>query len=535
MLKAIDLYCGVGGWALGLKLSGMRVLEGIDISSTAIETYSENLGGTVRRADIRSLDLDSLPSVVDVIVGSPPCTQFSYANRGGSGNLSDGIQDLRAFLAVVRHIKPEYWIMENVPRVEKIIDSESRQGGELAEFSDLLKTKLTLDFSEFGLPQRRRRCLVGHFPLDLLLEYRKTTPTRTLHEMISAFEEGYYYDVMYGTKITNEELTDHAFEQPLSNEEVRLNIEAKSNHPVYNRMGFPDDLNRPSRTVTATCTRVSRESIVIPDSRAEGDFRRLTIRERASLQGFPGKFGFFAPSPSAKIRMIGNALPPLIAYYVGCALRGVSASRLRHPWQRKQLSLAQRQPSSTTPKTTVFRYAKTRRFRAVLPGFRFKSGMRFELSNSFDGESPMWCVDFKYGTPTDIRGVNLRAFTHSLLLEDSISLQVYNKLTHLGWQMQQNLSRSNPHIALQQVWVHRRQGLGPFEVVDELGRLGKIAEKELSDVSDELMWERLKFLMKQSLEDNEILINEAKLRDKRRQIYAGMIVGCWFNNFLMLG
>src|SRR3546814_10840551 len=67
-----------------------------------------------------------------------------------------------------------------------------------------------------------------------------------------------------------EDLIDHVEEDVLNSEEARINRSNKVTHTVYNAMPFPDPLDRTVRTITATCTRVSRESIVI----ATGSERR---------------------------------------------------------------------------------------------------------------------------------------------------------------------------------------------------------------------------------------------------------------------
>ena len=46
-------------------------------------------------------------------------------------------------------------------------------------------------------------------------------------------------------------------EEALNPEEERMNRDMKINHPIYNRMSFPEDESQPARTITATCTRVS--------------------------------------------------------------------------------------------------------------------------------------------------------------------------------------------------------------------------------------------------------------------------------------
>ena len=52
-----------------------------------------NFGTNTEEVDIRKLDFTTLPEVgsIDFVVGSPPCTQFSYANKGGGGNIQDGL------------------------------------------------------------------------------------------------------------------------------------------------------------------------------------------------------------------------------------------------------------------------------------------------------------------------------------------------------------------------------------------------------------------------------------------------------------
>ncbi len=87
--RAIDLYSGVGGWALGLALAGIEVVESFEWWNEAALTHGRNFKSPVRQLDIRSLDVKSLPPNLDFVVGSPPCTQFSFSNRGGNGDIAD--------------------------------------------------------------------------------------------------------------------------------------------------------------------------------------------------------------------------------------------------------------------------------------------------------------------------------------------------------------------------------------------------------------------------------------------------------------
>ena len=62
-------------------------------------------------------------------------------------------------------------------------------------------------------------------------------------------------DPHWGISLRHDQMTEMEPELPLNGEQLRMNREAKRFHPVYNDMPFPDSLDRPSRTVTATCTR----------------------------------------------------------------------------------------------------------------------------------------------------------------------------------------------------------------------------------------------------------------------------------------
>src|SRR5690242_8667000 len=108
-LRAIDFYSGVGGWGLGLRLAGIDLVASYDLSGAANETNFKNNHHRAETVDIRRLRLAELPSSIDIIVGSPPCTQFSYSNRGGGGNIEDGLKDIIKFLSIVDHVRPRFW------------------------------------------------------------------------------------------------------------------------------------------------------------------------------------------------------------------------------------------------------------------------------------------------------------------------------------------------------------------------------------------------------------------------------------------
>lgn len=469
-VRAIDLYSGIGGWSLGLEMAGINVVASYEWWNKANRTNQANNQHHTIELDIRELPLDSLPQDIDIVVGSPPCTQFSFANRGGSGDIEDGLKDIAKFLSVIDFIRPKFWAMENVPRVAGILERELQVGGRLEQFAHLKPTISIVDTCEWGVPQRRRRCIAGNFDFGLLQSYKEHTTQRTLGDVIRSLSSPTATDPIYGIQLPNDELKDHIVEEFLSAEEERMNREMKTFHPVYNNMAFPDPLNRSARTITATCTRVSRESVVIAAPEHKGRFRRLTVRERGCLQGFPITYQFYGDSYSQKLKMIGNAVPPAFTFYIGQAMLGIPPEKLLKPSEGiKAFSAPQVNPPRTLPDTAGATYPATRRFRAAIPHLRFKSGVRFELANSFVDEIPIWNVKFFFGNSKNILEIELdKAVLDGLKKEkglQNVMPTVMSSLSHI-----ERIISSTNAATLQSVWTHTAEHrFHPYEVVDVIG------------------------------------------------------------------
>lgn len=471
-LRAVDLYSGVGGWSLGLRLAGIDVVASYERWDVANETNFKNNRHQAQTIDIRRLSTDDLPSNIDIVVGSPPCTEFSFSNRGGNGNIADGLEDIRRFLTIVEHLKPRFWAMENVPRVAKILESELQPGGLLEEFQHLSLVPHIVNMEDFGVPQRRQRCVAGNFDFTLLTAYAKKAPKRTLGQVVRALTQSRIRDPIYGLNLDRGELSDHVEESPLNEEEVRINRAGKMLHPVYNTMSFPDSLDRSVRTITATCTRVSRESIVIESPRQPGSYRRLTLRERACLQGFPVTFQFYGKSHGEKLRMVGNAIPPSFAYYVAHALQNSPPDDVK-PLTEYSETLRSPIPLAidAAPERAGSRYTRNRTFRFAIPSLRLMSGVRFELANHVSDGDALWEVSFYFGTSKSIKSLSLVGF-----LYDLISGKMPEELRE---EIRPEIERLTDFVAradvanMQRIWSHSGVGLTrPFMLLDQLDEAG---------------------------------------------------------------
>lgn len=532
-LRAIDLYSGIGGWALGLRLAGIDVVASYELSGAANETNFKNNRHQAQTADIRRLSLDELPSSIDIVVGSPPCTQFSYSNRGGNGDIADGLRDIIKFLTIVDHLRPTSWAMENVPRVAGIIHAELQSGGRLRRFRHLDLNPQIINMEEFGLPQRRSRCIVGNFSFNLLAEYASLSSRRTLGGVVRALSSKRIRDPIYEFSLKKSELRDHVLEDALNLDEARINQANKTCHPVYNSMPFPDRLDRSVRTITATCTRVSRESIVIADPRDAEKYRRLTVRERASLQGFPITFQFYASTYGQKYKMIGNAIPPIFSYYVGHAMKRTAARDVPTlALLGSSFKLPATLPDDIHHQRAGTKYPIDRKFRFAIPSIRLKSGVRFELVNSVSRLGIQWEVNFYFGSSKSIHSVALEKPLQKKLLNGLADRGIRAKFDHILADLSEFINEADIE-RMQQIWAHR--GLGrttPFMFLDKLDECGCEIKNVLSAHTSLCEALVTKVIEQEYSAARKYPVGVGKLKKYAPLILSGLLIGSTANALL---
>lgn len=134
----------------------------------------------------------------------------------------------------------------------------------------------------------------------------------------------------------------------------------------------------------ATQTGISRETLVIEDKRGDSVFyRRPTIRECASFQSFPITYQFWGSTAQVRYKVIGNAVPPMMASAIARALlkkEGLSVPPT--PDLSRSVSEAP-SPVSLEPASGKRRgpnYPEGRKFRDHVPGSKGR-GVRIDLAN----------------------------------------------------------------------------------------------------------------------------------------------------------
>lgn len=112
-MKVGSLFSGIGGLDLGLERAGMTVAWQSEIDPYACRVLEKHWPDVPNLGDVTKIKWSSVERV-DLICGGYPCQPFSQAGR------QRGDSDPRHLWPLVadalRHLRPRYALLENVPR-----------------------------------------------------------------------------------------------------------------------------------------------------------------------------------------------------------------------------------------------------------------------------------------------------------------------------------------------------------------------------------------------------------------------------------
>lgn len=158
-IRVVDLFCGCGGMSLGLELAGYNVVAGFEIWKPAMLVYSANFKHPIIEQDLSDVD-HSVNKILefkpDIIIGGPPCQDFSTAGHQDE-NRGRAILSV-CFANIVSRVKPQYFIMENVAAIQNTNSFKMA----IKKFKDTGYglTQKILDAAYCGVPQTRKRMFV---------------------------------------------------------------------------------------------------------------------------------------------------------------------------------------------------------------------------------------------------------------------------------------------------------------------------------------------------------------------------------------
>ena len=171
-LKVLDLFSGIGGFALGLDSTGFfETVKFVEKDKYCQKVLRKNFPNIPIEEDIKNVEGKEYSA--DVVVGGFPCQPFSVAGKQKGTN--DDRYLWPEMLRLIREIKPEFVIGENVQGIINI-----QNGMVLRQVQDQLESE-GFEVQCFLIPasgigawhQRYRVWIVGHSQHNGLLAAEK--------------------------------------------------------------------------------------------------------------------------------------------------------------------------------------------------------------------------------------------------------------------------------------------------------------------------------------------------------------------------
>ena len=168
----VDLFAGAGGMSEGFISEGFNLIAANEIESNFFETYRKNhlefdtgenlILGDITLAETKNKIIEAAANRgrIGVVVGGPPCQGFSHA---GWRNPNDKRNQLfKEFVHVVNEIRPEIFVMENVPGILTMRKGEAIKEivSSFEEIGYNVNAPFKLNAENFGIPQKRKRVFI---------------------------------------------------------------------------------------------------------------------------------------------------------------------------------------------------------------------------------------------------------------------------------------------------------------------------------------------------------------------------------------
>lgn len=317
-MNIISLFSGAGGLDLGFEKAGFKTVWANEYDSEIWETFEKNFPKTsLDRRSIANVPSIDIPEAIGLI-GGPPCQSWSEAGK------SRGIEDHRGqlffeFIRVLRDKKPLFFLAENVSGMlaPKHSDALENIKNHFIDSGYNLSFKL-LNAHDYNVPQDRKRLFFIGFRNDLNVkfEFPKEFPKKR-------FLKDVIWDLKDNVLAAKDKNYTHGNDCAIENHEYMIG----GFSTMYMSRNRVREWNEPSFTIQAGGRHAplhpsapkmefveQNKRIFVPTH--EHLYRRLSVRECARIQTFPDTHKFYYDNLTAGYKMVGNAVPPNLAYYL---------------------------------------------------------------------------------------------------------------------------------------------------------------------------------------------------------------------------
>ncbi len=420
-MRVADFFCGGGGFSEGFRQAGYEIVFAVDKWEPAVTTYKGNKPGVnviqddvIRLSKLPDEEFNKIIPDSEVIIGSPPCQTFSRSNKSGNADKSIGIELIEAYLRIIARKKfkenscLKYWVLENVPNVKNYIEDKYTAANLGLKGDFILKPKKgnsgIYNAKYFGAPTNRERYLCGEFPKPQ--STNDDSNVITLKQVLESLRKPLDRNKEPITDINYPELelpynkvSDHHYIYELAKFEWATAKRLKQDKGYMGKMSFPENVDKPSRTVMATMSTSSREAMII--GYGKNKYRLPTVREVATMMSFPIDYRFYGKTKATKHTLVGNAVPPKMSYALAVAMareEKVSVPKKYCPIQHdKDMEFLDLNGSTFEVKKEKEK-REVAKFKYHIPYFIINA-YRVELTNyhsDFDRKLFIWDVEVHY-------------------------------------------------------------------------------------------------------------------------------------------
>ena len=272
------------------------------------------------------------PENIDVVTGGFPCQDFSTAGKRRGFNSERG-QLYTWMKQVIEIVRPKLFIAENVKGLVSLGDSLNIIRLDFASSGYVVVEPRVLKAWEYGVPESRERVIFIGVRRDALKIDEKDLPD--LYPRIThAFDFKKWYDNLDSVLpiVTCKDVLSHLREPDVETDDLSQMCYSTARYLGPGKQGQTeirwDGLGPTIRSEhhgNIEYRRLSAEhrGIMTDELNAGLKERRLTPRECALIQTFPLDYEFVMRhkdkklSQSGAYRIIGNAVPPILAYKIG--------------------------------------------------------------------------------------------------------------------------------------------------------------------------------------------------------------------------
>lgn len=339
-IKAVDIFCGIGGLSFGLINSGIEVVAGIDIDPTCQYAFEENCKAKFICESIENISNKQLENLYNgakfkILTGCAPCQPFSNYTLNADKTKDNRWHLLEYFSKLIEAAMPDIVSMENVPQLATFKHSPV-----FPNFINSLKklgyfvTHKIVFAPDYGIPQKRKRLVLlasKHGEIELIQTTHKKENYITVRDVIGDLEKIKSGSVSKSdflhraSKLSDLNTLRIKQSKPGGswktdwNEELLLSCHRSQSGATYGSMYGRMKWDEPSPTMTTHCTGLGNGRFGHPEQD-----RAITLREASLLQTFPITYKFCKDQESLSVRNIskhiGNAVPPKLGEIIGLSI-----------------------------------------------------------------------------------------------------------------------------------------------------------------------------------------------------------------------